>query len=339
MKRLLLYLSLTLIALSSASQTNEVIVKMKTKTTPFITNYNPEQLIRVADSVHLFALTHKVLAGQTMKMVFDSGWYKLVDQPSTAGADSVITAGAITSLPEIAYNPGSNISAAKWIQKTYYQTQIPLATLSGGVSQEIHSPGTFSATLSWSASRQAGTSPISSIVVAGSSQTFAQPDAPGTVSGTKIVTVVYNNSTTTFSNVVTTTDSKTASASTTFSFYSKRYWGRTSTPISYLYQSDPTVCNAVILAIAGGGSDNLGSTKVFATPGPRVLASGSNYIFIAYPATNGTLQSIKVGGFESINAFVRTTVNLTNASGYVQNYYVYCSVNSFSADTPEITTY
>ena len=54
------------------------------------------------------------------------------------------------------------------------------------------------------------------------------------------------------------------------------------------------------------------------------------YIFYAYPSALGDLSSIKIGGFESLDAFNKTTVNLVNASGYSMPYIVYTSNNFFN---------
>ena len=56
----------------------------------------------------------------------------------------------------------------------------------------------------------------------------------------------------------------------------------------------------------------------------------NEYIFYAYPSALGDLSSIKIGGFESLDAFNKTTVNLVNASGYSMPYIVYTSNNFFN---------
>ena len=91
-------------------------------------------------------------------------------------------------------------------------TQNPTASLSGGSNYELHSAGTFSPTLNYSAGRLAATSsasataPIASITVASVSEPVTGcSTAPCIISGTQGVTVTYNTNTT-FSNVVVTTD-------------------------------------------------------------------------------------------------------------------------------------
>ena len=62
----------------------------------------------------------------------------------------------------------------------------------------------------------------------------------------------------------------------------------------------------------------------------------NDYIFYAYPAALNSLTSIKIGGFESIDAFNRTSVNLVNAQGYSMPYYVYVSQNYFNGNVTGI---
>jgi hypothetical protein len=231
---------------------------------------------------------------------------------------------AITGSVATGQNPNTNDLIA-WINAIFYPSQVPTATLTGGSQQELRSSGTGSATLNWSAGRLAATEPISSIVVNGISQSFTQPGAPGTVSGTQSVTLTYNTNQT-FTNTVTTTDGKSASATTSFTYLPRRYWGRTSTEIPD---------NATILAATGGGSE-LSSSK--AKSGFIVTAFGSNRIFFAYPSNLGDLTGLTIGGFDSLSAFVKNVISVTNASGFTQNYNVYVSTNTFSATTPSIIT-
>lgn len=62
----------------------------------------------------------------------------------------------------------------------------------------------------------------------------------------------------------------------------------------------------------------------------------NQYIFYAYPSALGDLISIKIGGFESLGAFIKTTVNLVNASGYTMPYIVYTSQNFFNGTVNDI---
>ena len=211
-----------------------------------------------------------------------------------------------------------------------FPSQVPTSALTAtysastatGFDLEVMSAGAaLPVTLNWTGGRQASTATLATINVAGANQTFAQPSAPGSVSGTKAVTVTRNTNTS-FSNVVTTTDSKTATSSVVFNFYPRRYWGVSST-------IPPT--NSVII-LATGGSSEFTTSK---TKGSFVITvAGSNqYVYYAYPSSYGALSSIIISGLESIGAFTFTTVSVTNASGFVQNYLVYTSNNTFNNTT------
>jgi len=200
------------------------------------------------------------------------------------------------------------------------QTQNPTATLTGGVSQErLPSGAALSYTLNWSGGRQAAgvniaaTKPLSTIVVASVNQTFTQPNVGSSASGTQSVSVP-RNTTTSYNNVVTTTDNKTATATTTFSFYDKRYlgWSTTTTP------SDAEILAAVY-------SDNSGGTASLT----RTLSQLGSARHLFY-ANTATISSVNINGFNSTSSFVlNQSRTLTNASGGVTTYYVSTSNNSF----------
>jgi len=216
------------------------------------------------------------------------------------------------------------------IEALLYPSQVPTSALTATYSAstatafdlELMSAGAaLSVTLNWTGGRQASTATLSTINVDGVNQSFSQPAAPGTVSGTKSTSVTRNTNTS-FTNLVTTSDAKTASSSVAFTFYPKRYWGYTTT--------NPPV-SADIVSAAGGGGE-LTTSKAKSTF--SIVVSGSDkYIFYAYPSSYGALTSIVISGIESIGAFTSSTVSVTNASGYVQNYLIYTSNNVFASVT------
>jgi len=202
------------------------------------------------------------------------------------------------------------------------QTQNPTATLSGGYSYERHASGTFSVSLSWSAGRQAAgtgvnaTNPLSSIVVAGTSQTFSQPSSGSSVSGSQSTGTMSYNTNYTFYNTVTTTDSKTAVASTSFGAYDKRYlgWSATTTPTS-----------AEILAAVY--QDNSGNNSSL-TNTLAQLGSDKHLFFV----TTSTVSSVSVNGFPSTAAFsLNNSISFTNASGGTFTGYYTVSNNAFGS--------
>jgi len=195
-------------------------------------------------------------------------------------------------------------------------TQNPTATLTGGGNYELHSAGTFSPTLNYSAGRLAATSsasatnPIASITVAGNSKsTTGCSTPPCTISGTQGVTVTYNTNVT-YSNVVVTTDSKSATANTSFNFYPKYYIGYSTTNSP----SDATL-------IAGVNTVFPATSKT--TSGTLGTPSSSSYIFFAYPSSFGSINNIVINGLNV--TYNLTTRAVTNASGYTQTYLIYVS--------------
>ncbi|MEO5889743.1 MAG: hypothetical protein ABIQ31_05785 [Ferruginibacter sp.] len=246
-------------------------------------------------------------------------WYKDL---SGSGSGVNVPGGPITTIPVVGTNPGVNIPSAAWIAAAFYGSQPPTATITGGSNLELTSAATLSQTLNYTASRQSATATLASIVVAGTTKTFTQPSQPGTVSGTQAVTVT-TNTTTTYSNVVTTTDGKTATAATTYSFSPKRYW---------MYSTGSPPSSADIVAAAGGSSE-LTATKIKSVQFAVVVTGTNKYVSYAYPSSYGALSSIIISGLESIGAFDLTTVSVTNASGFTQNYYVYTTQNVFNNTT------
>lgn len=197
------------------------------------------------------------------------------------------------------------------------QTQLPTASLSGGSNMELHSAGIFNSTLNWGAGRAAAnstqnaTNPLASIVVNGINQTFTQPSAGSSTSGTQAISLFYNTNRTVF-NVVTTTDGKTATATTEYNFFPKYYIG---------YSTTSTPSDADLIA----GINTIFPATTRVTSGTLASPASSSYIFFAVPASFGTpVVTINAAGVTYNN----TTRSVTNASGYTQSYIV--SVSPFA---------
>jgi len=251
-------------------------------------------------------------------------WYTKSQVDSVALIGGQITGFTVSSIPTI----GQVITTGtpdNVIKQMFAQTQAPTAGLSGGTVYELRTTS-VTHNLNWSYGRQAATATIATAAITpGPLNVFTtQPAQSGSVSGTQSVTSAANVDKT-YTLTVTTSDSKTATASTTDSFLPNVYWGRTAS-------SSPS--SATIIGTAGGGA-NLQNSKSRTF---NVTASGSNFIYFAYPSSLGALTSITIGGFESIGVFTASTVSVTNASSYVQNYTVYVSNNTFSGDANTIIT-
>lgn len=255
---------------------------------------------------------HIVVSGDALKL-WSNGTYRDV---GTGGSGGTVPSGPITSAPTVGFDPGTT-DPATWITKTYYQSQNPTATLSGGVTQELMSAGAaLSYTLNWSAGRQSATAPLASIVVAGVSQSIptGTPTPGNSNFGSQNVSVTRNTNTT-YSNVVTATDSKSTTATTSFTFLPKRYFG---------WVSSTSPSDADIIAAGGELSTAIAKSWTQAAP------SGSQYLMYAFPASEGSLTHFDINSFPSISAMQMTTRNVTNASGYTQQYRIYVSINAFN---------
>jgi hypothetical protein len=192
------------------------------------------------------------------------------------------------------------------------QTLPPTASLTGGFSYERSSATSGIATINWGAGRQAATGAaaattnIASIVVGGVTPTFTQPAAGASVSGTQAVTFPINANTT-FTNTVTTTDAKTASASTSFTVYDKRYIG---------WSVTPTPTDAEIRAAIA--QDNNGGSGNYSANLPQL--GTARYLFYANTVTT---SSVVLNGFPSTAAFtLNQSRTFTNSVGGQTTYFV-----------------
>lgn len=199
---------------------------------------------------------------------------------------------------------------------------IPSLSISNSTAPSIEKRpvGSIAITLNWTGGRQAQTAPLSSIVVGGVSQSFSQPAAPGTVSGTQSSTVTANTNQSYNITVSTNeTPAKTSSLSRTISFFDKRYWG-------FVNTTTPT--DADILALT---SDNSGSTRTkSATSVSNASPLRLCWVQPEY-ADPSYVSEIWIGGLNSTAAFTRTTRAFTNASGFTQNYNIWVQNTTTSA--------
>lgn len=256
-----------------------------------------------------------------VQIATDSGTVWIRNNTATkwnkTGGGSIIPAGAITTIPVVGTNPGTNLSPDNWIINTFYGSQPPTATLTGGQTLEYQSAATLNKTLNWTAGRQSATVPLSTIVVAGANENFSQPAQGASVSGTQSVSFPANTNIT-YANTVTTTDNKTASATTTFSFVPKRYFGwiTDTTGIGTSGFDDSKIYNL-------SNELSASKSKSFNTGNP----TGTQFFVYAYYATAGALTQWDMNGFPSLLAMNSVTRNFTNALGYTGQWIIYWSKN------------
>jgi hypothetical protein len=238
-----------------------------------------------------------------------------------SGGEDTMDAGPFTSVPAVNFNPGTHLTPKEIILAAFYRAQPPTATLSSsnGGTQELMELGpALSFTLTWSAGRNNATKPIGAVTVAGIPQTFSQPAAGNSVSGTQVVQVP-RNTTTTIQAIVTTEDNQTTTASVTIPWSARRYYG---------WLSSDTPTDAEILSLSSEFSSS--TTKTYTQPG----STGEKHYVYVYPASWGLLTKLDFGGISAINAVLLTTRPLTNASGYTQAYNIYITSKLLDASKP-----
>lgn len=245
-----------------------------------------------------------------------------------SSANALIPGGPVHTLPSIGDDYGTNITVQQFITSAFYGSSKPIAGLSGGTTLELTGNSFVTQTLSWSASRQQYTDSIATITVAGTAQGFTQPAAPGTVTGSKQVSVPANV-TTTYKNVVITVSGKADSASTVFAFAPGRYEG---------WISDTT-------GISGGSFDDSQlytltktltaskSTGTHSTANP----SGSQFYVFLYAAGAGSLSQFVFNGIPALDGMRYVVRNFTNALGHTQQYYIYWT-NNIQSTASQIST-
>jgi hypothetical protein len=193
------------------------------------------------------------------------------------------------------------------LDKILYPYVGPGCSLSGGNSREFGSSNAV--TLSWSVTKHSN--PIISIIVNGTPISPTGNNQSGSVGA-----VATQNVNTTF-NMSTSDGTTTPSASTSVSWFNKRYWGTTPTfaPLT----------NSQILALngAGVGSGNeLASSRVQTRNG---INGGGSYLVFAWPTSFGTPAFVVNGLPNTAFTLISSAFSFTNANGYVNTYDVWIS--------------
>lgn len=236
-------------------------------------------------------------------------WSLMADSLNNSGLLIIPGGEFTTSNVGVGYNPGTNLTVQQFISSVWYGLKPPTATLTGGTLLEYTNASTVSQTLNWSAGRQSNTATLSTIVVGGIPQTFAQPAQSATVSGTQVVSVPANTSTT-YTNLVTASDGQTASATTEFTFQPRKYYG---------WISDTTgigsgAQDAAILALTSTLSNSKSLTVNTGAPG------GTKFFVYAYLSSLGTITSISFNGIPADDAMTTISKSLTTANTYSGTY-------------------
>ena len=220
------------------------------------------------------------------------------------------------------------------IPPSFSAPSVSIGASPGATAYEIgYNPGVV--TLTSTFNKNDGGDATSTIFYKGGTALGANTNSPGPITSSVGYSVTVNyaagtatkndNLGTPFPNTIT---AGSASASLSFSTFSKRYWGGISTPFNTTTIYDVTALSP------SPSADNSGGSKSINT---NITITGTQYAFYAYPASNADLTSIMYNNFESINTFTKTIVQIKNAQGYTQNYKVYTSNDPISSTLTSIT--
>jgi hypothetical protein len=234
------------------------------------------------------------------------------------------TVGALASGTDIS---GLSISSVREKMVVAYLAPTFSSFSISGVSQsqEVGASITGSKTFTWSIANQSNAvantlslTDVTTSTTLASGQSLTPPI-------TRSLTVTNNSpGSHTWRISATNTNSQTFTADFTVSWYYSRYWG---------WSASSTPTNEEILA----NSSELAAARnksLF-----NISVSGSDrYIYYLYPASFGDLTSIVIGGFESIGAFDKSTITVTNAQGISVLCNLYVSQNVFSVNVNNIAT-
>jgi hypothetical protein len=244
---------------------------------------------------------------------------KLVSADLPFNGNRTITRSGIAQV-----NAGGE-SVVDFINNYFFPSTSPTVTISSSqsTSQEFMSSGAAITTnLTWSVTRTVACMPIATIIVNGNSQMPAQLSEGQTQTSVLNSQDLARNVNTTYTITATTDDDKTGTASTTISWYWKRYWGSIA--------SNAAPSDAQIIALTGasvGSGSELSTTRAKTYNG---INGGGNYLVFAFPSSWGT-PVFKVYGLTN-SAFTKVRDNVfINASGGSTTYQVWISNTTYNS--------
>lgn len=231
---------------------------------------------------------------------------------------TVSTVGGITAGTNLGTTP---ISISDTMVQEFYPYQGPLVSLSLSPSAGTREIGTSIAAPILTPTTTRRTSPITTLTLSRGATLIHTYPSPLPGGGTEAPYTDVSGAVTTNTTYSATVGdgTSTSSGSASYAFLPGRYTGVANTVIS---------TGAGIVA-SFGGSVVLTSTRVGTFSFDASTGGGSNYCYIAYPTSFGLPSSTLFNGF-TFTDYASTTVSLTNASGYTQNYYILRTNNTYS---------
>jgi len=217
-------------------------------------------------------------------------------------------------------------TVSEFLDAVFFPSTSPTATITNtgyGTSKEFTTSGTDAVTLTWTVTRPAYCTQLALVVVDGTTITPTPNPAEGASSGATTASTITKNTNKTFTVSVTSADGKTGSASTTVTWYWKRYWGAFASAVPPTNGSF-SISDAQILALTGAGvgtGNEISTTRVKSYDG---INGGGDYLVFAFPSSWGTPLFV-VNGLPN-TAFTKVRDNsFTNASGGSTTYQVWVS--------------
>lgn len=205
------------------------------------------------------------------------------------------------------------------LQELIYPAQPPTVSLTGGIAMEYMSAGSpVNQTVSYTVGRQTNTAPLSSVVVAGQSITNFDNDVtpPHSQSGTVNVSIPRNTNTT-YSITATAEDGKVATATTSFTWLARRYYG-------FVYDTTGGFASGALDATIRGLSNELNNSRTKGSGGSWNSGSpGGNAIYVyAWISTAGAPSAIKMNGFDVLDTWKVISKTFTTSTGFTTTYYI-----------------
>lgn len=206
------------------------------------------------------------------------------------------------------------------LRQILYPYRGPAVTLSADPAGGVREIGTSISSVDLEAVTVDWTDPITTVAFYRGASLINSVTSPSPTGGTETYTDSTAVSTaTTYTARVGDGTSVTTSNAVTFTFLPGIYHGVDTSVI--------TTGSGIITSI--GASLVLGSSRLVNYTFDASVSGGANYIYICYPTSFGAPSSTRFNGF-AYTDYTSTTVSLTNASGYTQNYYILRTNNSFS---------
>ena len=196
----------------------------------------------------------------------------------------------------------------------------PSVSISSNIASIVEMGSTFSITLNSNFIQNDGGAATSTLFKSGATSLGSNTESVANITSTKTysVDVQYGigpikNNNLSIPDATGRINASMASASLTITPTFKKYWGASSS-------STPTDAEFIAASSDWANSNAMASFNI-------AISGTAKYIFYAIPTTLVDISSIKVGGFDSYNAFTRSARNIVNASGYSGSYIIYVSKN------------